>query len=227
VIPAASQLLAYPIALLGAISLVHQLSGRGTGVYGSLTCSALCVLLVYGSFGRCVHAVVGICLAVRRTAGLEVGWINAAALSRSSFDSTAAVVAAANAPYLNQALHSFFMGSGMGGKSPSAMLSTFIARLSYLHALPVKWAVELLRAGILVYLFGYFAVFVLSFLYWHYSEQRALGKAQSEITRKASVVGGVAENNAAESASAIASDNASTSEGNADSSGDAAPLPRQ
>jgi hypothetical protein len=85
-------------------------------------------------------------MALRSTLHQDNDLIRTEIVESSLFDATQHARDLAVAPFLDQGLHQFFLGTGMGGESPSRLIALFVARTSYLYVLPPQVALQLLQA---------------------------------------------------------------------------------
>ena len=81
-------------------------------------------------------------------------------------DATQAALDAAVAPFLDQALHAFLLDTGMGGHSPSEYMRAWLYRCSYLYALPLDVALELILFLLAMTCVMQFALSILAIMYW-------------------------------------------------------------
>jgi hypothetical protein len=107
-----------------------------------------------------------VCIALRSALSLETESIKGDIMKQALFDATQHARELAVAPFLDQGLYQFFLGTGMGGESPSKQIALFVARTSYLYVLPPAVAQELVQCVLAFVCAMQSILTVLSILYW-------------------------------------------------------------
>jgi hypothetical protein len=163
-----------------------------------------------------------VCIALRSALSLETESIKGDIMKQALFDATQHARELAVAPFLDQGLYQFFLGTGMGGESPSKQIALFVARTSYLYVLPPAVAQELVQCVLAFVCAMQSILTVLSILYWRRPVLMSGGDggsgdddstpAATDPTAPASTEGEVTPDNA--------DNNNNSSSGGADSQGD-------
>lgn len=86
----------------------------------------------------------------------------------ASFNATSAAadVLTTEGGYLDEALHSFLMSSGMGGEGPGKRLFGFMRKVSTVHPMPTDASATLLLTSLAVHCLTWFLLYIGFFLYW-------------------------------------------------------------